>query len=202
MTKGEEERGMSKRGRFLAASALGTAAVSAAVLVGGSTLAPASGRVTDADVVEVASVSLSTKDAANLRYIREEEYLAHDVYTVMYRKHQRLIFSTIAASELRHTAAIEGLLDRYGIDDPADPHRLGEFTDPALQALFDELVARGKTSLRAALKVGVFIERTDLIDLADAIETAKADDVDDVLQALWNGSRNHLSAFRSQLDRL
>lgn len=193
---------MSMRERAVASAALGAAAVSVVGVLLGLTITPASGRVTGDGVTKTASASLSTKDAANLRYIREEEYLAHDVYTVMSRRYGRQIFSTIADSELRHTAAVEVLLDTYGIDDPADHHRLGEFSDPVLQALFDELVVRGKTSYRAALKVGVLIERTDLVDLADAMETAKADDVDDVLQALWSGSRNHLSAFRSQLDRL
>lgn len=195
---------MSIRGRTVTSASLAAAAaaVSVASVVVGVTVTPASGGLTDPDVIGTASVSLTAKDAANLRYIREEEYLAHDVYTVMSRRYERQIFSTIADSELRHTAAVEGLLDKYGIDDPADRHRTGEFSNPVLQALFDDLVMRGKKSVRAALKVGVLIERTDLVDLADAMETARADDVDDVLKALWRGSRNHLTAFRSQLDRL
>jgi hypothetical protein len=178
------------------------AVVAVGVGLGAATTPASGGTLVDAAVLQTPSASLSDEEVANLRYLREEEYLAHDVYVVLGRQYRLPVFATIADSELRHTAAVEGLLDKYGIDDPADSHRLGEFTDPTLQALFDELTTRGKTSLRAALKVGVFIERTDLADLADAIDTSTAADVDDVLKALRAGSRNHLAAFRYQLDQL
>lgn len=190
-------------GRTMAVSVVALGAVVAVGVGLGAATTPASGgTLVDTAVLQTASASLSDEEVANLRYLREEEYLAHDVYVVLGRFYRLPVFSTISDSELRHTAAVEGLLDKYGIDDPAGSHRLGEFTDPTLQALFDELTARGKTSLRAALKVGVFIERTDLADLADAIDTSTAADVDDVLKALRAGSRNHLAAFRYQLDQL
>ena len=54
------------------------------------------------------------------------------------------------------------LLDRYGLADPAlDP---GKFSDPTLQALYDQLIAQGSVSLEEALKVGVLIEQTDIAD--------------------------------------
>lgn len=194
---------MSRGSRALAWSLVGVSTFMAAGLVGGLVTAPAEGRVVgDRLVSQVSNVSLSREEVANLRYIREEEFLAHDVYVVMSRHYRLPVFATIADSELRHTAAVAGLLETYGIADPAASHRLGDFTDPTLQQLFDELTARGSRSLVAALRVGVFIERTDLADLADAIDVSTSSHVDDVLQALRSGSRNHLRAYRSQLDQL
>lgn len=194
---------MSRGSRALAWSLVGVSTFMAAGLVGGLVTAPAEGRVVgDRLVSQVSNVSLSREEVANLRYIREEEFLAHDVYVVMSRHYRLSVFATIADSELRHTAAVAGLLETYGIADPAASHTLGDFTDPTLQQLFDELTARGSRSLVAALRVGVFIERTDLADLADAIDVSTSSHVDDVLQALRSGSRNHLRAYRSQLDQL
>lgn len=194
---------MSRGSRALAWSLVGVSTFMAAGLVGGLVTAPAEGRVVgDRLVSQVSNVSLSREEVANLRYIREEEFLAHDVYVVMSRNYRLSVFATIADSELRHTAAVAGLLETYGIADPAASHTLGDFTDPTLQQLFDELTARGSRSLVAALRVGVFIERTDLADLADAIDVSTSSHVDDVLQALRSGSRNHLRAYRSQLDQL
>lgn len=194
---------MSRGRRALAWSLVGISTVMAAGMVGGLVATPAAGRVAAGDLgSQESGVSLSPQEAANLRYIREEEYLAHDVYVIMARHYRLRVFGTIADSETRHTAAVAGLLETYGITDPAASHTLGDFTDPTLQKLFDELTARGKRSLVAALRVGVFIERTDLADLADALDVSTSSHVDDVLQALRSGSRNHLSAYRFQLDQL
>lgn len=194
---------MSRGSRTLTWSLVGISTIMAAGLVGGPGATPASGRLAGDDRGSRESgVSLSQQEAANLRYIREEEFLAHDVYVIMSRHYRLRVFGTIADSEMRHTAAVAGLLETYGITDPAASHTLGDFTDPTLQKLFDELTARGKKSLVAALRVGVVIERTDLADLADALDVSTSSHVDDVLQALHNGSRNHLSAYRFQLDQL
>ena len=194
---------MSRGSRALAWSLVGVSTFMAAGLAGGLVTTPAAGQVVgDRLVSQVSGVSLSPEEAGNLRYIREEEFLAHDVYVIMSRHYRLPIFATIADSEVRHTAAVARLLETYGIADPAASHTLGDFTDPTLQELFDELTVRGKRSLVAALRVGVFIERTDLSDLADAIDVSTSSHVDDVLQALRSGSRNHLRAYRSQLDQL
>ncbi len=72
------------------------------------------------------------------------------------------------------------------------------FTDPALQALHDELLARGSQSLADAIAVGVTIEQTDIADLSDAIPTAPGD-VAIVLERLLAASQNHLAAFERQI---
>jgi len=138
-------------------------------------------------------------DAAAIVFMREEEKLARDVYAVLADTWGLPTFSNIAASEQQHMDAVGGLLDAYGIPDPAATTGPGEFTDPHLQALYDELVARGLTSRTEALRVGVLIEETDIADLA---ERASADPV---VQSVWDrltaGSENHLRAFTGVLAR-
>lgn len=89
------------------------------------------------------------------------------------------------------------LLERYGIADPAAGKAVGDFTDPVLQGLYDQLVAAGSESLVAALSVGAEIEELDIVDLRD--RATEAADIALVYSNLERGSRNHLRAFTRQL---
>jgi len=97
--------------------------------------------------------------------------------------------------------AIKTLLDRYGIPDPVvlDPNGQdvkGEFSNEALQALYNKLTEEdGSVSLVEALKVGVFIEETDIDDLAEGILSTKRRDIERVYSNLQQGSLTHLEAF-------
>lgn len=146
-----------------------------------------------------ALTELSDAEIATLKWMREEEKLARDVYIELNAFWPAEIFVNIAESEQRHFDALGVKLALFGIDDPAT-ELVGVLTDPALQALHDELLALGMVSRVAALGVGVTIEETDMIDLQAAIDgTASA-----VLQAtyehLLTGSEHHLASFLKELE--
>ena len=122
-----------------------------------------------------------------LTYMREEEKLARDVYLSLYDEWNMRIFSNIAASEQKHTDAVKTLLVRYGIPDPAAGNAQGEFTNPDLQDLYDQLIQQGSVSKVEALKVGVFIEETDIDDLNAAIATTTHEDIRTVYNNLLQG---------------
>lgn len=144
---------------------------------------------------------LSAEEEAGLIFMREEEKLAHDVYVTLYAAWGLPLFQNIANSEATHTAAIETLLDRYGIADPSDGKGVGEFTDPGLQKLYDRLVEQGSQSLTEALKVGIAIEETDIQDLQTRLAQTSSADIQRVYGSLIKGSQNHLRAFTSTLQR-
>lgn len=137
-------------------------------------------------------------EAAMLRWIREEEKLAHDVYVALGGR--GTIFTNIAASEQSHTDAVKALLDRYGIADPSAGRAAASFSEPALQSLHDALVAQGLASGVAALRVGLGIEELDIADLREMRGAATHADVLATLDTLERGSRNHLRAFWRQLQ--
>lgn len=136
-----------------------------------------------------------------LVYMREEEKLARDVYTVLYGEWRLKIFKNIAASEQKHMDAVKTLLDRYGLVDPAAGNARGVFTNEDLQRLYYELIAKGKRSVLDALEVGVLIEEADIEDLEKALTTPVPvhRDVKRVFTNLLAGSYNHLAAFESKL---
>jgi hypothetical protein len=136
---------------------------------------------------------LTAEESAGLLYMREEEKLARDVYNQMYTLWGQRVFQNIASSEQTHMDQVKLLLDRYGLADPAlDP---GEFTDPTLQALYDQLIAQGSVSVDEALKVGALIEQTDINDLQARLAQTDNADIQLVYNNLMSASYNHLSAF-------
>jgi len=148
-------------------------------------------------ITSIPASDLSDEETASLLYMREEEKLARDVYNTLYEIWGQPTFQNIAASEQAHMDEIKLLLDRYGLADPAlDP---GQFTDPTLQTLHDQLVAQGSASLADALKVGAAIEEIDILDLQTRIAQTDNADIQWVYNNLMSGSVNHLNSFTSVL---
>jgi hypothetical protein len=149
----------------------------------------------------ISSGTLSDDEIAGLVFMREEEKLAHDVYLTLYEQWGQRTFANIANSEQSHTDAVEALLDAYGLDDPAAERGVGDFADPDLQALYDQLIAEGSASLDAALRVGAAIEEIDILDLEQRISLTDEAEIIRVYENLIAGSENHLRAFTSVIER-
>ena len=150
--------------------------------------------------VQAQTVPLTQQETLDLLYLREEEKLARDVYLVLSDMWKIRIFTNIAKSEQNHMDAVEVLLDRYGLADPAMGE--GQFTPGSgLQGLYDNLIAQGSISLTEALVVGVIIEKMDITDLKEFLARTNKFDLQTVYNNLLDGSENHLAAFTSQLAK-
>ena len=150
----------------------------------------------------IAPGELNEQEIDGLMYMREEEKLAHDVYTVLYAQWSQRVFDNISNSEQTHTEAVLALIDRYELSDPAAGNEIGVFSDATLQGLNDTLVASGASSLVDALMVGAAIEEIDMIDINRYIDQVEDnDDIVLVYENLLKGSRNHLRAFVSNLEK-
>lgn len=143
---------------------------------------------------------LNPVEAADLVFMRQEEKLARDVYLQSGERYAIAPFDHIAASEQRHMDSMLQLLQRYRLADPVSGFPIGQFADPNLQALHDNLRALGEDSAVAALKVGGLIEEVDMRDIVAAIERSQHVDIDRVYSNLLCGSRNHLRAFAGQIE--
>jgi len=143
--------------------------------------------------------TLSPEETEALLVMREEEFLAHDVYIALSQLYTKPIFRNIARSEQRHTDAVKMLIDKYGLPDPAANHITGTFTNPDLQALYNSLVALGSTSLMNGLIVGATIEDLDIYDLINYLTITDNQDMTFVFNNLMRGSRNHLRSFYANI---
>lgn len=146
------------------------------------------------------TAGLSQAEIDSLRFMREEEKLARDVYAEL--EPHGYVFQRIGGAEQRHFDAVARLLERFRVPDPAVGAKAGVFRDPSLQALYTELVARGTRSELDALTVGLEIEELDIRDLDRERAIVRHPEIAFVYEQLQRASRNHLRAFRRNLMAL
>ncbi|MCF1716195.1 DUF2202 domain-containing protein [Flavihumibacter sp. RY-1] len=149
----------------------------------------------EAQIKGLPKESLNTAELASLSFMREEEKLAKDVYVTLYNKWGVNIFTNISASELTHMNTVLLLLNKYSLTDPVGSNPVGVFRDTSLQKLYNQLVAKGNTSILEAYKVGATIEDLDLFDLKNQLINIDNQDIRLVYEMLMKGSRNHLRSF-------
>jgi hypothetical protein len=143
---------------------------------------------------------LSDSEIATLNYVREEEFLAHDVYVAMYDLYGVPVFNHISNSEFIHSTAIKAIIEKYELPDPAANHVHGIFENPDIQALYDALTEQGSASFQDALIVGATIEDVDIWDLMEHLENDVDNaDITYALEQLYRGSRNHMRAYTAHL---
>jgi len=144
---------------------------------------------------------LSGDEVADLMFMREEEKLARDSYLVLYERWGLMVFANIAKSEQRHLDAMENLILKYGLVDPVtDESAIGNFVEPELALLYEDLMALGSESMLDGLIVGAMIEETDIEDIQLAISRASHEDIAAAYENLLCGSRNHLRAYVGQIE--
>ncbi|NPA27564.1 MAG: DUF2202 domain-containing protein [Epsilonproteobacteria bacterium] len=159
------------------------------------------GGVAYQQVATTPAATLTQKQKDDLIFMYQEEKLARDVYITLGRKWGARVFLNIQNSEQRHMDAVRYLLNKYNLRVPVLSDDIGVFENEELQALYNQLVAKGSQSLRDALEVGVTIEETDIADLEEKMEGAPAD-IKSVYSNLLRGSYNHLRAFKRNLEYL
>lgn len=145
--------------------------------------------------VPISTVALTADEAKQLTFMREEEKLARDLYQRFFRKYNISIFDRISKSEQAHFDAIGNLLTRYNLADPAANQPEGVYTNADLQALFQQLAAKGDQTLKDALEVGALVEKTDIADLETSLKSTVKADIKRVFNNLMAASYNHLEAF-------
>ncbi len=148
----------------------------------------------------VKKLNLSDEEKKAIIYLREEEKLARDVYTVLYDKWNLRVFENIKASEQRHMDAMLTLIETYGLKDPVKNDETGKFTNPEIAAIYKELIHKGLSSETDALLVGATIEDMDIADLQKAIERTEDDMQKNIYSRLLQGSENHMRAFTRNLQ--
>jgi len=153
------------------------------------------------------STPLNTDEIVGLKYMREEEELARDLYMAIYNTKGLTVFNTISTkSETVHAQKMLDLLNTYGEADPSTGIP-STYTDPALQSLYDLLLnmSTGATSTDLdALMVGALVEETDISDINDrkALVQPVHALIIQTYDNLLCGSRNHLRSFVSQVELL
>jgi hypothetical protein len=138
----------------------------------------------------------TTAQKLQLQYIVEEEKLARDVYAYLAGYNFSPVFSNITKSEQTHMNQIAVVLKTYNLFNPTLTRAPGVFRDAKLQALYNNLIAKGSVDYLSAISVGVAIEELDISDLAKMLKSSMPADMKLALDNLMRGSVNHLAAFK------
>ena len=94
---------------------------------------------------------------------------------------QRVNRPTWMPSEMR-------LIIPNGIEDPVKTEEVGVFTNPDIQALYDQLIETGSASVQDAVTIGLMIEDMDIFDLEEVIANVDDETVKEVMGHLQDGS--------------
>ena len=170
--------------------------------------------------------STLTQDIVDsLAYMGNEERLAYDIYTVLYKHHSDAgleinQLKNIPQSEQKHVEIVQSIIQKYDINtanltDVVDPVAdkdvafadmpMGKYDIAHIQELYDMLHAKGIQSHQAAMEVGCMVEVIDIDDLDKFIiqaEASNATDIVDGFNKLRNGSYNHYWAFDKGLKNM
>lgn len=169
------------------------------------------------------TTSLDFNEQTHLIFMREEEKLARDVYTMLGNMYpDSVVFGKIDDSEQRHTDSVRDKLLQYGVKDPSTNDNVGVFTGDEYGWYFtekyNELIMRGAMSEFDALYVGAFIEELDMQDInqCPSVIVETSDSINDVsecgkvytqssdIQRLYDnlleGSENHLAAYVRRIE--
>ena len=148
----------------------------------------------------IQGAELTEAEIEGIRFMREEEKVARDVYIYLYEIYPLRPFLNISLSEQAHMDAIKYLIDTFDLEDPVGDNPEGMFQNEELQELYDALIEIGSTSREEALKVGALIEEVDIIDLRTELDSiASNEDVIRVYTNLCKASEAHLRAFTGVL---
>ena len=153
------------------------------------------------------TVPLNPDEIAGLKYMREEEELARDLYMDIFNNKGLTVFQNISQnSETQHAQKMLDLLNLYGETDPSTGFP-NTYTDPGLQTLYDQLLntATGATSTDlSALQVGALVEEVDINDINEkkALVQPEHAIIITTYDNLLCGSRNHLRSFVSQIETI
>ncbi|MBL0359290.1 MAG: DUF2202 domain-containing protein [Chitinophagaceae bacterium] len=141
--------------------------------------------------------TLTVDEKEGILFMYEEEKLARDVYDSMFVKWEFNPFGHIRKSERMHMSEMKGLVKTYQLEDAVlkNQDKAGVFNNASLQALYNDLVAKGSLSSTDALRAGALIEEVDIRDLKERKAKAVQKDILEAYDFLIMGSENHLRAF-------
>ncbi|WP_457559842.1 DUF2202 domain-containing protein [Caminibacter sp.] len=151
----------------------------------------------------VSLFALTNQEKEALNYMYQEEKLARDVYYEISKMYSSLrTFPHIYRAEIMHERSVANVMKHYNLPLPVRGDEIGKFTNPELQKLYDELMAKAKKSKLDALEVGIMVEVTDVEDLDKYLKNAKSPDVKALFEFLRAGSYNHYNAFNREMKML
>lgn len=146
---------------------------------------------------------ISDSEKSTILRMREEEKMTRDFYLAMNEKWNQKVFANIAENESYHMSQILLLIEKYKLNDPVAQtgDERGVYIDSSLQLEYNELIAAGNVSLKAALKAGAKMEEKDIVEIRNGIAGTTSKEIAGTYKYLLQYSANHLNALVQNLEK-
>lgn len=146
------------------------------------------------------STTLTSADIAGLRTVRAEEKAGADAYHVFAGRYAQPVFAELASSQTTQEAMITMMMSRFGVADPTSGSPSGSFTDPAVQHMYDAMIAAGSGSANDALNAMAAFEHQHAADMRRFMAQTGQPDMRRMYTNLMRASANHLDACDRAMD--
>jgi hypothetical protein len=156
-------------------------------------------------ISETPVAALSDAQKESLLFMYNEEKMARDLYVSLNALNPIKTLENIALrAEQTHMEMVYELITKYDLDTQNLTELApNEFSNAAVQNLYDALYERGAPSLQASLEVGCMVEVTDINDLnVHLAEVQGIEDLEAVFENLRAGSYTHYWAFDTALKNM
>ncbi len=144
---------------------------------------------------------LNQTEKEGLIYIAEEEKLSRDLNGFFYGKWGLEIFAKTKKAAQTNVNSILSIIAKYGLENPIENDKIGNFMNPRLQDLYGKLLQNGSDSVGNALKADAFIEELDIADLEMYLHFTTNPDVERAYANLMDGAKEHLREFVLELNK-
>lgn len=158
---------------------------------------PLNSETLNKSTITLAPGELSAEEEASLIFMRQEEKLLRDVYTVFSQTWEIKIFDQFKQAEQRHMDAIERLLNKYSITDPVTSDEIGVFDDPQFQQKFNDYTAQGIISISEAMSAAQTMEQEAIEVIINYLLYVDNSDIFKVYTNLKTASEVHLTSINS-----
>ena len=144
---------------------------------------------------------LNQTEKEGLIYIAEEEKLSRDLNGFFYDKWGLEIFANMKKAAQTNVNSVLSIIAKYGLENPIENDKIGNFMNPRLQDLYGKLLQDGSDSVGDALKADAFIEELDIADLEMYLHFTTNPDVERAYANLMDGAKEHLREFVLELNK-
>ena len=144
--------------------------------------------------------NLTKKEKWALLFILEEEKMIRDLSYNFSDKYEDKIFEDIYKAENSHIDPVQKIVRDYNLDDPSSKKDVGEFHNPQIRMIYDELLKQGQKDKVSAYKALLQALERNISNLNENIDKTDKDGILFLFRNLRRSSKNHMKSLLNKIN--
>lgn len=141
------------------------------------------------------------QEKSDLIFTLQEEKVAYDFYSEMFKKYNQKVFGNIMEAEKTHQENVLSVINSLNIDAGELSSVPGEFSNKEMIDEYNMLIEIGGYSFTDALRAATKYEEQDISDLQKFYSRAENEQIKNLYECLQQATGNHLRAFVRNLKK-